>query len=1101
MGSQLSGRQHEIYTELLKLDKKAAEAYKGALRVLSDHNNSDKFAQAAHSLRELNSLISRKVGLPQEAKEDEESFKGKLEKQFIEKPELLPFPVGDEVRTFIRKLVSLHNDFFVPVSHHSRETREEEFYSLLSEFEAILLKFLKPVPVTLTELDSLLGIQSPSEDDIKKLLDLLKHPTHVTYFFSRLSYAEWFIPLKEQGFFDKPIQGIREGNYIMFPIWPLSEYLTRVVRQKPREVMDVIKNMQETDNFRVHIDLINCALKMPSSIAKELVPLAKKWSNKPYLTLLPEKIGEFCIKLANEDELEQALDLLDALLDVKIQGKEEKLLQKRAQAHFDLWEYGKILKDVIPEFLKKEPNKAVEILCRKLFKAVELEIPKKDAQHDRSYIWRPAIERHEDRGRDVKNLLVSVLRDSLEYLGVNNGKIFKECYELLSKYEIPIFRRIEFHLMRKFPELLKSEIQKVLSRKEIFEDIHMWHEYYHLLREQYSSLPKNLKEIILKWIEEGPDLEYFISSHKKQTGKLPTDEQKESRKSHWQIRYLSAIKDVLPPEWKERWDELMGKYEESDHPDYHFYVEAGFAGAKSPLGKEDIKKMSTQEMIDYFKSWEPPKDFFAPSREGLGIKLRELVIEKPSDFTGICHQYKNFHPAYVYHLIDGFREAVKKGNAFDWKPVVMLCTDILTSTEPPNIPDDEDAGYDWKNAKRVIAELFWEGLSSDKVSPPFEFREHIFEIIKRLLQDDEPTSAYEEHYGGENMDSFTLSLNTIRGRAMNVLIRYALWCARCLNLSEKEDRMVPEVKEQLEKMLNPEVEPTMTVRSVYGESLLNLFYLNKKWAEKNISSIFPEDARYRALWRAAWEAYITYSRFFDGVYSAMKTQYRNAVNRLESPAISSRAKEGLSEDLMIAYLRGLENLGNKSLIKLFFEKADPEIRGRAIWFIGKELEHMPEWEIEDKEKEGISKRIMDLWEWRTSEAERANRQAKEKFVQELNGFGMWFINSPFSKSWSITQLIRTLELNEGKIYLEIDVIDSLQNYVKEHYLEALKALNLIIKGDSEGWIVAASREKIKEILEFIIKARPPQDIRDSVNDLVNNLTKKRHHEFARFFFR
>ena len=887
----------------------------------------------------------------------------------------------------------------------------------------------------------------------------------------------------------------------MFPVWPLSGYLNKVAVQKPREVMDVIKNMKGTDNFRVYIDLIDCALQMPPSIAKELVPQAKNWSNNPYLTLLPEKIGEFCIKLGNEDELGHALDLLDALLDVRLQEKEDEFLRKRSQAYFDLWEYGKILKDVVPEFLKKDPNKVIELLCGKLFKAVELEMPKKDAQHDRSYIWRPAIERDEDRGGDVKNLLVSSLRNCLEYLGGKNEKIFKECYELLSKYDIPVFRRVELHLMRKFPEILKNEIQKVLSRKEVFENVHMWHEYYHLLREQYSSLPERLKEIILKWIEEGPDLEYFISSHKEQTGTLPTEKQKEARKSHWQIRYLSAIKKVLAPEWKKRWDELMAKYKEPDHPDFHFYVEAGFAGARSPLEKDDIRKMSTQELIDYFKSWEPLKDFFAPSREGLGTKLRELVIEKPSDFTGICHQFKKLHPAYVYNLIDGFREALKKGNAFDWKPVVMLCKDILTATELPDIPDDQDRSYDWENAKRVIAELFWEGLSSDKVSPPFEFREHIFEIIRRLIQNDEPTPAYEEQYGGENMDPFTLSLNTIRGRAMHVLIRYALWCARCLNVLEKEDRMVPEVQEQLEKMLDPKVEPTMTVRSVYGESLPNLFYLNKKWAEKSISSIFPEDTRYRALWRAAWEAYITYARFSSYVYDAMKTQYRNAVNSLESAAISAEAKQGLSEDLMVAYLKGLEDLGGESLIKLFFEKADSEVRGRAIWFIGRELEHMPEWKIEEKEKEIIIKRIMDLWEWRTSEAEKADRRTKEKFVQELSGFGMWFINSPFSKTWSISQLVITLELNEGKIDLEIDVIDSLQNYVEENCLEVLKALNLIVKGDSEGWIVVASREKIKDLIELIIKTHPSQEIRNSVNDLVNNLTKKGHHEFAKFFIK
>jgi len=1098
MDNLLSVKQQEIYRELLKKEKKAAEAYKGALKVFKDRDNPDRFSQAAHSLRELTNIISRKADIPQEKKEKEESQKKKLEKQFVEESYLLPSPAEEEVRILIRKWDDLHKTFTV-ISHHGKDVGEEELFSNLSEFEAVLLQFLKAVPLTLKELDSLINIQSPTEDDIKKLSELLRHPTHVKYFFSKLTFPSWLQPLKEQVFFSNPPAGIKEGNYIMFPVWPLSRYLIKVAGQKPREVMDIIKNMKETDNFRVWSDFIDCALLLPSSIAKEIIPLAKKWIKTPYLSPIPHDLGELGIKLSNENEVEPALDLLDALLNIGSRERENGLLSRRAQPHFGLWAYDKILNKVVSTVLQKEPYKVIEILCNKLLKAIELEIPMKDSIHDRSYRWRPAIEKKVDR--DVKNLAVTLLSSSLETIGKKDGEILKKCYKLLSKYDPLIFRRIEFHLMRIFPDLLKSEIQKVLSQKEIFEDVHMWHEYYHLLREQYLNFPKNLKEDILKWIEEGPNLEKYASWFKKETGKLPTKEQKETRKANWQIRYLSSIKDDVPPEWKEKWKELTAKHGEPGRPDFHFYVETGWVGPKSPLKKEEVEKMSSHKLMNLLEKWEPPKDIFAPSREGLGIQLRELVSKSPSDFTGICPQFKNFHPVYVYHLIDGFREAIKKGNAFDWEPVIMLCKEILTVTEPPETPDDEDRDYDWKNAKRVIAELFWEGLSSDKASPSFEFRELIFEIIKILLQDDEPSPAYEEKYGGENMDPFTLSINTIRGRAMHVLVRYALWCARRLNLSEKEERMVPEVKEQLEKMLNPEFEPTMTIRSVFGEILPNLFYLNKKWAEKNLSSIFPEEAEYRALWRAAWEAYVTYSRFFNDVYGAMQNQYKNAVNRLESPKISVKAKEGLSEHLMIAYLRGLKDLGDESLIKSFFEKAAPEVRGRAIWFIGRELEHLSEWKMEKKEKEAFIKRVIDLWEWRMEEAEKADSQAKRKFVHELCGLGMWFINNPFNKTWSITQLVKTLELTEGKIELEIDIIENLQSYAEEHYSDVLKALNLIVKGDNEGWIVVSSKEKINELLESIIKDRPPQEIRDSVNDLVNNLTKKGYYEFAKFFIK
>ncbi len=1096
MSNLSSVKQQEIYKELLKLDKKAAEAYQGALRVLKDKENPDRFPQAAHSLREVSALISRKISIPQEMKKSEGSLKTKLEKQFVEKLELLPSPAEKETGALLGKLVDLHSDFFVPVSHHGKDVNEEGFYSKLSEFETIVIKFLKPIPISLEELDSLLSIRSPSEDDIKRLTDLLKHPTHVNYFFSRLSSPEWLSGLKEKGFFSKPFQGIRIGDYITFPVWPLSGYLTKVAGEKPKEVMNVIKNMQDTDNHRVLLDLIDCALQMPSFIAKEIIPLAKKWSKAPYLTFLPEKIGEFCIKLSNENEVELSLDLLDALLEVKRQEKEGEFLSKKAQSNFDLWEYNKILKKVIPEFLQKDPNKIVEILCKKLYMAVNFEISNKNFSHDRSYIWRPAIEKHEDR--DIKNILVTALKDSLKILGKSEGEIFKEYIMVLSKYDIPIFRRIELHLMKEFSDLLKGEIDKVLSRKDVFDDVHMWHEYYHLLQDQYSNLSKEIREKILKWIDTGPDLKKYESWFKKETRKLPTKEQKDARKAHWQIRYLSAIKDIVPTEWKKKWTELKKNYVVSKHPDYHIYTETRWTSPKSPLNKEE---MSSCELINFLEKWEPSKDKLESTTEGLGIQLRDLVILKPSDFTKNCHRFKKFHPIYIYQLIDGFREAAKKGSSFDWKPVIILCFEVITITEPTENQKDGDRDYDWKNAQRVIADFIREGLGNDKVSPPFELRGPIFEIIKTLLLDDEPTPLYEEQSGRENLDAFTLSLNTIRGKAMHALIEYALWCVKHLDPTKKEDKMVPEVKEQLEKMLNPELEPTMTIRSVYGESLPNLFYLHKDWAEKNLEFIFPEDVKQRVLWKAAWEAYISYSRFFFDIYGAMQTQYKAAVNKLESPRISERVQEGLAVHLMIAYLRGFEKLSDGTLIKLFFSKATTEVRRHAIWFIGNELEHLPEWNIEEEEKEAILMRLMNLWEWRIEEAGKANRQVKGKFVQELIGFGMWFINTPFDKTWSINQLVQTLELTEGKTELENGVIDNLHNYTEKNYLDVLRVLNLIVKGDIKEWIVVSSKEKIKKYIESIKNSHSHHEIREYVNDLVNNLTKKGYHEFAEFYIK
>ena len=1098
----LSPKQQRMYRELLKIDKRAAEAYKGALTVLRNRENSDRFSQSAHSLREISAIITRKVSIPQKA---EEAFKKKLEKQFIEKPALLPFPAGKKTKALIREWGNLQ-DFFVAVSHHEKDVSEEELLSKLSEFEAILLQFLKPVPITLEELDSLLGIQSPTQDDIKRLSELLKHPTHVEYFFLRLTWPGWLTPLEEHGFFSKPSEGISEGDYIMFPTWPLSKYLIKVAGEKPREVMDIIKSMKETDNFRVHINLIHCALRMPSSVAKEMVPLAKKWITLPYPNLVPTELAELCIKLSNENEVEPALDLLETLLDVKSRDGEIPVSLKEAQPHFGIWWYEQILNKVVFIVLKKEPCKVIKILCSKLSKAIRLERPDEDSfYNDLSYIWRPAIENHSQNmdDRDVKNLLVTTIRESLETIGKSDKKIFNNCYQSLSKFSYPIFRRIELQLMRLFPDLLGSEIQNALSQKKVFEDICLWHEYYHLIREQYSKLPRRLKENILKWIEEGPDIKRFESWYKERRNTLPTQEEKDAYEANWQTSYLSALKDVVPLEWKERWNELVAKYGEPDNPDFHFYTEPVRVGPTSPLTKEEVKKRTPQEVVNYLRTWKPSKDFSAPSMEGLGRILSEVISEDPSNYVRVCLEFKTLHHVYIYNLISGFREAVKKGNVFDWSPVILFCNDILTTSETDEIHADEANLYDWKSVKGAIADLLEEGLKNKTISLPFELRETVWRITESLLHDDEPDLVFEGKYGGENMDPFTLSLNTVRGKAMHVLIQYSLWCARCLNLSENEDRMVPEVKEQLEKMLDPKHEPTKTIRSIYGGYFPTLFYLNKGWTKEHIPSIFPKDAEHRMLWRASWEAYINYCRPYKAVYEMLRDQYQLAIQKLDSPKISKVAKEKLSVHIMIAYLREQEGLGDKSLTKLFFHKAQPEIRGHAIWFFGRELKDLPKWKVDKENKERIIKRIMDLWEWRIEEVKKVDDQARKEFVQEFKSFGLWFVHSPFNKTWAISQLYQTLELTEGATEFAFahDVVNNLQNYVEEHYVDVLRTLLLLVKGDSKVLLLRSSIEKITELLEFIIRERPHQEIKDSVNELVNGLTKRGYHDFAKFFLK
>ncbi len=1095
----LSLRQQKIALKLARIDQKAVDIYLGALNVLSDRDNPDRYSQSAHSLREVTRIIFQKANIPQELS-NEENLKTKIEKKFVENSDLLPLPAEEETNFLIKKWVDIHN-YFVKISHHGEPAIEEEFETKLAEFETILNKFIESIPVTLDELDKLLSIQSPQQDDVKKLSGLLKHPSHVEYFFSSLTSPDWLQPLSSQGFFSNIPETIKEGNYVKFPNWPLSKYLIKISGIKPEEVIGIIKKIPKTDNVGVHLDLINCGLQMPSNFAKEIVPLAKRWIVNPYRTLIPEKIGELIVKLINDDEVAPALDLLVTLLDVKLQDKEMAVFSRETEPLFNSWAYSQILIKIVPLVFAKEPNKVLEILCKKLSKAIALEkTHEDDVRVDFSRIWRPAIEESSQNfDRGVKNNLVSAIRDNLEKVAVVNDESFRSGYDTLSKYVFSIFRRIELHLMNKFPDLLKTEIQQFLSGKEIFENSDLYHERYHLLQDQYQKLPEEIKEKILERIEEGPDLGRFELNYKDRTGNPPTEEEKMDYKSRWQRLALYPIRDHIPANWKEKMKKFLTQYGELDHPDYLSYHGPIVVGSTSPISEEEFKKKSQEELLDFLRTWKPSKKHFSPTKEALGGIMGKVISDDPKKYVSISKNIRELSPVYIYHFLEGYRDAIKKGNNFDWNQIITLCKDILETLENKTFPTEDDL-YDFKTVKSAVCDILEEGLRNNNFLP-IEFRTSVLDLIRILLKDNEPDQTYENKHVGENMDPFTLSLNTVRGKAIHALVLYALWCANHISSPEVVDKMVPEVKELLELHLNPDYEPTQTIRAVYGFYLPNLFYLNSDWTERQLSNIFPKEAEFRALSRATWEAYIKYARFYDSVYSKMKNEYRNAINKLNSPKISQNAKSKLAEHLMLAYLRGLEDLGNDSLTTKFFKMRQYQANEHAIWFIGKVLDNIQKEETDIKVKKRIMERCLNIWKWRIEEARKMNETERKQFAKELKMFGFWFINSPFDKKSAISQLCITLEITEGIMDFATEIIKKLPEYASDYSSEVLRILDLLIRGDQYAMLPMLSKEKISDILEIITTKRPPQEIRISVNRLVDSLTRMGHHEFRKFFIK
>src|SRR6185369_14194979 len=107
--------------------------------------------------------------------------------------------------------------------------------------------------------------------------------------------------------------------------------------------------------------------------------------------------------------------------------------------------------------------------------------------------------------------------------------------------------------------------------------------------------------------------------------------------------------------------------------------------------------------------------------------------------------------------------------------------------------------------------------------------------------DAEPTPEYEAKYGGSNIDAATMSLNTVRGEAMHRAIEYGLWVRRALEknadplvIKEEGFDELPELREMLDHHLNIDLEPSLSIRAVYGQWFPWLVFLDKKWSAERV---------------------------------------------------------------------------------------------------------------------------------------------------------------------------------------------------------------------------------------------------------------------------
>ena len=441
----LSARQQDVLQSLRSSETERyplSRWYLGALNTVSDKHNSDRFSQAAHSLRELieklplvihesdvqvgmydvtshrrdiyNRLQKDRIRyadgwssqvidpqLSNTLKKVENYFKSVQRPSRREKIQKSVASVDPLVHQLDKSIQESKLDQILQVwqeleqiAHHRRTPQASEFEESLRSLEAIILDLLAPKTAQdQNEIQSILSQTCRSNEDVDRLLDLIqRRGANYAFFFRHAHATSWISLLKERGYFSTPpnSEELGDGRLSLSNWWPII-YLSRVSDKAPDEVADIVLALPQTDNPRVYNYILEIALKVPGQVSIRLLPKLLEYT-RLRVQIIPHRFAELLAHLAKESQYPAALVIAESIIrflpdphaEYKRKRRRENagdwttLLEPSPQ--FSDWEYRMILEKGLNPLAEKKPYDVARFLIDVVAEMIELRMHKDELE-------------------------------------------------------------------------------------------------------------------------------------------------------------------------------------------------------------------------------------------------------------------------------------------------------------------------------------------------------------------------------------------------------------------------------------------------------------------------------------------------------------------------------------------------------------------------------------------------------------------------------------------------------------------------------------------------------------------------------------------------
>ena len=504
----------------------------------------------------------------------------------------------------------------------------------------------------------------PTAEELDRLAVLSARPENRAYFFDRLENPNWVHDLAQRGFFANPPDPVpaEEPGYMRFPPWPEGRYLARVAAEAPTVVVSVLQNIPASENPAVTGLLFKSLANLPDEHIARLGGKAREWIAAPFADHFADEAAAAALRQLASGATRAALKLVAQLLEVRPDPRLAEKASTRdsplraspeAVARLSKWNYDRVLRRLVGPMVDATGLKAVRLLAGRLEDALRLSRwEDEEGRDDHSYIWRPAIEDHEQNlDSDIRGALVTAVRDAaIRHVTRNPDEL--EATILLLESRSTVLRRIALHVLASIANGLELASARMADRG-LLDDHRLRHEYAALLRARFGELDAADQSEILSWIEAGPDLDEYQQRRTAIDGAPPTADEVASYADHWRRDRYSFIEDDLDHDARVRYRELVGSVGKPEHADFVSWS-SSWVGPESPVTAAELSERSVGEVIDYLRRWRPDDATglgFEPSIAGLGRVLSEVVVGRATDFAELAPNLIDLDPTYVRGLL------------------------------------------------------------------------------------------------------------------------------------------------------------------------------------------------------------------------------------------------------------------------------------------------------------------------------------------------------------------------------------------------------------------------------------------------------------------